>query len=204
MLVIGLTGGIGTGKTEVAMILNNLGLAVINVDEIGHESYINGSPAWYEILKTFGKQVLTDKGEIDREKLSRIVFQDDLALERLNSIVHPKVFFELKKRLNTFETQERLAVVVEAALLLEVGWASLVNEVWVTVAKKQHVLSRLRYRNNLDAREVQSRIEAQMPQEERVHFADILIENDGGIEDLRGKVKAIWEKRVATTDKDSI
>lgn len=204
MLVIGLTGGIGTGKTEVAMILNDLGVAVINVDEIGHESYIKGSSAWYEILKTFGKQVLKDKGEIDREKLSSVVFQDHRALERLNSIVHPRVFFELKKRLNTFAAQKRLAVVVEAALLLEVGWASIVNEVWVTVAKEQHVLDRLRYRNNLDAQEARARIEAQMPQEERVNFADILIENDGRIEDLRVKVKAIWRKRVATTDEDSI
>lgn len=203
MLVIGLTGGIGTGKTEVATVLNELGVDAIDVDAIGHESYRRGSQAWRELLEEFGDGILTANDEIDRKKLAAIVFEDSRAIERLNAIVRPPMLLELQRRVRSLEEQSRAAVVVEAALLLEAGWASLADEVWVTTATEQHAVERVERRSDLDAKAVRARIGSQMRQEERVEHADVVIENDGSLEELRSTVQALWKERVAAIKESS-
>jgi dephospho-CoA kinase len=196
MFVIGLTGGIGTGKSQVAMVLGDLGADVIEADRLGHEVYRPQTDGWREVVETFGPEVLTPDGEVDRGKLGAAVFGDAEALGRLNAITHPRIRRMIQERIGRLGEMGREVVVVEAALLLEAGWRPLVDEVWVTVAAGQRVVRRLRDRNDLSEKAVLERVRAQMPQDERARAADVIIENDGSLEDLRGQVEALWGARV--------
>ena len=197
MIVIGLTGGIGTGKTTVSKVLQELGAEIIGADESGHEVYRRGTEAWREVVKAFGDGVLTVDGEVDRAKLAAIVFQDRDSLEQLNAIVHPRIRAAVEERLKELEGQGREVVVVEAALLVEANWDSLVDEVWVTIAPEDSVVERTKERNGLDSNAVQARVRSQAPQEEMLMHADAVIDNGGNPEQLRQKVTALWHERLA-------
>ena len=157
MLVIGLTGGIGTGKSEVSRILRELGAAVIDADRVGHEAYRAGSPIWRELVATLGEGILTAAGEIDRRRLGAIVFGDREALAKLNAIMHPKMAEMMEEEIGEFRRRGTEVVVVDAALLLEAGWDSLVEEVWVAYAPEEKVVDWLHRRNNLSEEEITSR-----------------------------------------------
>ena len=195
MLVIGLTGGIGTGKTAVSKVLRELGAEVIDADSIGHETYRRGSAGWDEVVEAFGEGVLAPDGEVDRGKLGAIVFADEVALARLNAIVHPRVRSTVEDRIRELRERGAKAVVVEAPLLLETGWIAPFDEVWVTTAPDAHVAERLHSRSNLDARAVEARVRAQMPQADRVAHADVMIDNSGSPEELSDRVRALWRQR---------
>ena len=196
MLVIGLTGGIGTGKSQVAMMLADLGAEVIEADRLGHEVYQARTDGWLEIVEAFGLGVLTPDGEVDRSKLGAIVFDDAAARDCLNAITHPRIHLMIQERIGRAVEMGREVVAVEAALLLEAGWRSLVDEVWVTVSAEDRVVRRLQGRDHLDEQAVLARIRAQMPQDKRAIEADVLIENDGALEDLRKQVESVWGTRV--------
>ncbi len=197
MLVIGLTGGIGTGKSQVASILGELGAVIINADLVGHEAYQPHTETWRKIVEAFGEEVLAPGGAVDRKKLGAIVFSDPEALRRLNAIVHPRMYEMLRERIEECRAQGRGVVVVEAAILLEANWTPLVNEVWVVTAPEEQVVQRTQSRSNLDAEAIRARIRAQMPQPERVRHADVVIANDGTLDQLRTKVQQIWNNRVS-------
>lgn len=197
MLVIGLTGGIGTGKTQVAKVLEELGAVIINADLIGHEAYQSHTGTWRKIVEAFGEEVLAPGGEVDRKKLGAIVFKDPEALRRLNAIVHPRMYEMLRERIEKCRAQGRCVVVVEAAILLEANWTPLVNEVWVVTAPEEQIVQRLQARSSLDAEAVRARIRSQMPQSERVKHADVVINNDGSMAQLRTQVQQIWNNRVS-------
>ena len=196
MFVIGLTGGIGTGKTEVANKLRAVGAEVVDADRVGHEVYARGTAGWEEVVAQFGDGVLSPSGEVDRGKLGAIVFVDQQALKRLNKIVHPRIRLIVQDRLRELERQGCDAAVVEAAVLLEARWRSLVDEVWVTTSPREQVVERVGFRSGLGPEEVESRIDAQMSQGERVHTADVVIDNSGSLEDLRERVRQLWTERV--------
>ena len=196
MFVIGLTGGIGTGKTEVANKLRAVGAEVVDADRVGHEVYARGTAGWEEVVAQFGDGVLSPSGEVDRGKLGAIVFADQQALKRLNKIVHPRIRLIVQDRLRELERQGCDAAVVEAAVLLEARWRSLVDEVWVTTSPREQVVERVVFRSGLGPEEVESRIDAQMSQGERVHTADVVIDNSGSLEDLRERVRQLWTERV--------
>lgn len=198
MFVIGLTGGIGTGKTHVSRLLESLGAAVVNADLLGHEVYRPHSEGWHAVVNAFGDQVVADNGEIDRRALGGIVFTDEEALQQLNAIMHPRIYALAEQRLNALSQEGETTAVLEAALLIEAKWTPLVNEVWVTVSPEADVISRLQQRNNLDEDAARSRINSQMPQEERVEHANVIIENNSTLEDLSSKVQNLWNKRVLT------
>ena len=122
MYVIGVTGGIGTGKTEVSKILECLGADVINADLVGHEAYEPDTEGWREVVEAFGEGILTAGGEVDRKKLGAIVFNNPGDLERLNAIMHPRIYRMIEERIETLGRGGRDIVVVEAALLLEANW----------------------------------------------------------------------------------
>ncbi|MBM4433036.1 MAG: dephospho-CoA kinase, partial [Chloroflexi bacterium] len=143
MKVIGLTGGIGSGKSIVAQFLAELGAVIIDADKVGHEVFKPGTEAWQEVVTTFGKQILNTKGEIDRKKLSEIVFGNPELLSRLNKIMHPKMNEVVKAKLKEYQRQGVEVVVLEAPLLIEAGWTSLADEVWAVVAPKSAVSKRL-------------------------------------------------------------
>ena len=196
MFIIGLTGGIGTGKTEVSNILRRLGAEVINADEMAHDTYRRGSDAWSSLRSAFGDRILTAEGEIDRRVLGSVVFDDPDALNRLNEIVHPAVRSLLVERLGELDDKDTGAAVVEVVLLLEAGWQELFDEIWVVTADEDMAVDRTVSRSGMTAAEVRSRIGSQMPQTERAGRADLVVSNNGTLDELQGKVERLWRARV--------
>lgn len=196
MYVIGLTGGIGTGKTAVAAMLSKLGATVVDADKVGHEAYLPGAEAWKAVVDAFGKEILTGSDEIDRKKLGAIVFGDPDELARLNSIMHPRMYRMMEERLDALRSDGCGAAVVEAALLIEADWQPLTDEVWVVTAPEGDAVRRTAARSGLSEDAVRARIRSQMGQSERVKHADVVIENDGTLEDLRRQVTEAWNSRV--------
>lgn len=196
MLVIGLTGGIGTGKSYVAHVLKNLGACLVNADLLGHELYEPGRQGWSQVTSAFGEGVLSDDRRIDRSKLGEIVFNDSASLKQLNSIMHPLIFRLAEKRIEDLSRDEASVVVLEAALLIEADWVSLVDEIWVTVSNEDDVVNRIKERNGLSEDAIRARMSAQMSQVERVLHADIVIENGESLADLDIQIKDLWRKRV--------
>ena len=196
MFIVGLTGGIGTGKSQVAAILEELGAAAINADLLGHEAYLPNTETWQTIIDTFGKDVLSPDGEVDRKKLGAVVFGDPMQLERLNAIMFPRIYQMIEERIAKLDEDGREAAVVEAALFLEAGWEPLATEVWVTVSPEDAVVERLKIRNSLSEEAIRARIASQMPQDERMARGDVVIENNGDLDELRSRVEHLWETRV--------
>ena len=203
MFVIGLTGGIGTGKTQVSDILASLGAAIVNADQVGHEAYLPDTRTWHDIVAAFGRGVLSESGEIDRGKLGGIVFSDPDAMKRLNSITHPRIFEMIRERIGDLDRKGATIVVVEAALLIEANWTPLVDQVWVVTSEEEDVVSRLAARNNLNEESVRARIASQMPQAERVKHADVIISNEGDLAQLGSRVKKAWQEGAQTRTKES-
>ncbi len=198
MFVIGLTGGIGTGKTYVSGLLKDSGAAIVNADLLGHEVYAPQSEGWHAVVDTFGEQIVADNGEIDRRDLGGIVFSDENALLQLNAIMHPRIYALAEQRLNALAGRGENTAVLEAALLIEAKWTPLVDEVWVTVSPEADIIARLQERNNMDEDTARSRINSQMPQSERVQHADVVLENAGSLEELSAKIQNLWKSRVLT------
>ena len=196
MLVIGLTGGIGTGKSEIARLLQSLGAVVINADQVGHEAYAPDSESWHEVVNAFGKDILQPGGEIDRRKLGTIVFADPQQLAKLNGIMHPRMARMVEDRIQVLREEEVQVVVVEAALLFEAGWDTLVDEVWVAESPVEVVIERLQARSGMDEEEVRKRIESQMGRSERMERADLVVDNSGDVDTLETTVKELWGTRV--------
>ena len=196
MLVIGLTGGIGTGKSEVTRLLQALGAIVINADRVGHEAYNPGSESWQQVVEAFGEDVLQPDGEIDRRKLGAIVFSDPEQLARLNRIMHPRMARIVAEELEGLRAQGTQVVVVEAALLYEAGWDSLVDEVWTTDSPVVAVIQRLQERNGMSPEEVLNRIDSQMDRLERLDRAQVVVDNSGDVAALEEIVNSLWENRV--------
>ena len=197
MFVIGLTGGIATGKTLVSETLGELGATIINADLVGHEAYSPGTETWRAVVDAFGDDIVGDDGQIVRPKLGAIVFSDPAKLELLNSIVWPRIYAMMEERIAALASDGVEIVVVEAALLIEAGWTPIADEVWVLTAPRETALERLTGRG-LPAEQANARIDSQMPQDERATHADVVIANDGGKDELEQAVRAHWKRRVAS------
>ena len=193
MKIIGLTGGIGSGKSTVSRFLSELGAVVVDADKIGHEALKPGTEVWREVVAAFGKHILTSNGEVDRSKLAQVVFADAGALSRINQIMHPRMYDMAKDRLEAYQRQGIKVIVLEAPLLIEASWTSLVNEVWVTVAPEDTVLKRLKERGLSEAESL-ARIHSQMPDKEQAKFADVVIDTDCSLDELKTKVKELWQR----------
>ena len=196
MFVIGLTGGIGAGKTQVSNTLEALGATVINADLVGHEAYLPQTETWRAVVDAFGSDILDDGDHIDRRKLGAIVFSDPSMLARLNSIVHPRIYAMISQRIDALAGEGVSVAVVEAALLFEARWTPLADEIWVVTAPPEQVLSRLTARG-MPPEQAQARIDSQMPQDERASRADVVIANDLGISELEASVKSKWQSRIS-------
>ncbi len=194
MKVIGLTGGIGSGKSTVSQCLAELGAVILDADKVGHEAFKPDTAAWREVVAAFGKQVIAPGGEIDRKKLGAIVFSQPESLTRLNQIMHPQMYDMMKVQIEEYRRQGAEVVVLEAAILIEADWTSLVDEVWVTVAREAAVIERLKEQRGLAEEQTLARIHAQLSTEEREKHAAVVINNDGDLAEMKLKVKALWEK----------
>jgi dephospho-CoA kinase len=193
--VIGLTGGIGAGKSTVTQRLEELGAAVIDADRVGHQVYLPDLPAWREIVDRFGDTVLNADRTINRQTLGRIVFGDPEALRTLNRIVHPKMYERMAELIAELRASGGMkAIVVEAAVLIEANWQPLVDQVWVVVASEPVVVERLAKQRSLSPEQVRPRIAAQLSNDERLKHAHVVIRNDGSIEEVRAAVQQAWDR----------
>jgi len=192
MKVIGLTGGIGSGKSTVSQFLAELGAIIVDADRVGHEAFKPGTELWREVVAAFGRQIVTPSGDIDRKKLGEIVFGNAESLWRLNQIMHPRMYDMVKAQLEGYRRQGVKVVVLEAPLLIEANWTSLVDEVWVTVASEATVLKRLQERTGLSKEESLARIRSQLPSEERIKHADVVINTDCSLDEVKTRVKGLW------------
>ena len=192
--VIGLTGGIGAGKTAVATLLAERGAYVVDADRVGHEVYRPGSEGFRQVVAAFGPGIVAPDGTIDRRALGAIVFADPAALRRLNAIVHPLIGAEVAERIGAARAGGRdVPIVVEAAVLLEAGWQRLVDRIWVVSTSRENAIARVMASRDLSRGEVERRLAAQMPEAERRRAADLVIENDGTPAALRAKVEEAWQ-----------
>ncbi len=194
MKVIGLTGGIGSGKSTVSRFLAELGALIIDADKVGHELLRPGTKIWQQVAATFGRQILAPDSEIDRKKLGRLVFGSPERLKLLNQLMHPEMKKAVKARLLKYRRQGASVVVVEAPLLVEAGWTELVDETWVTTASETTVLRRLEQQMGLPKTESLARIRSQLPARERAKRADVVINTELSLDELRAKVKKLWQK----------
>jgi dephospho-CoA kinase len=199
MRTIGLTGGIGSGKSTVAQMLVARGAAFENADLVGHRSYLKGTPTYERLVDAFGEGVVGADGEIDRQKLARRIFAEPDQRRRLNDIVWPAMAQMMARDLDEFRAQGQRVAVLEAAILLEAGWQWLVDEVWVVVSTAETAVKRLEEKG-MDREQAEARIRSQLSNEERIFQADVVIENDGTLAELEQKVQTFWDqlrKRVA-------
>ena len=198
MVVIGLAGGIGTGKSVVSRILEELGAVVLDADRFGHEVYLPNTDGLREVVATFGEDVLLPSGEVDRRALGGKVFGNPEAMEKLNAIAWPRIRQRLTDGIEEHRREGTQVVVLDAAVLIEAGWTDAADEVWVVTAPEAQVIQRLQSRNNLTEEQVRARMGSQMSTEERVKYADVIVENDGDLEELQRKVKALWKDRLVS------
>jgi dephospho-CoA kinase len=200
MITIGLTGGIGAGKSLVSEMLATKGAAIVNADLVGHRSYRKGMPAYERLIAEFGRDILDPEGEIDRGKLGQRVFADPQERERLNDIVWPAMAEMMEQDLKALRARGEPVAVLEAAVLIEAGWGYLADEIWVVIASPQVTHQRLVETKEMPSEQAEARMRAQLSNEERKWYADAVIENNSSVEDLRRRVDEVWadlQRRIA-------
>ena len=197
MRTIGLTGGIGSGKSAVSDILRDRGACVIDADAVAHEVYRPGSDGWREVVAAFGSEIAGPSGEIDRRKLAARVFGNAAQVERLNRIVHPRARELVAERLETARESGETAAVVEVPLLFEAGWGDMFDEVWVVTAPEETAIGRVAEARGIDADSIRSRMRAQMSNEDRLSRADVAIDNSHTLDDLGASVTDAWGRFAA-------
>jgi dephospho-CoA kinase len=190
--VIGLTGGIGSGKSTVAAMLAELGAVVIDADKVGHEIYRPGTDGFRRVVDAFGTAIVAADGTIDRQVLGARVFGDPAELARLNRIVHPLIGEEIRHRMQAAVAEgSGRPIVVEAAIMLEAGWRFF-DRIWVVVVSRENAIARVTGTRGLSREDVERRIDAQMPEAERRAVADVVIDNNGTLAELRAQVEVAW------------
>ncbi len=191
-MVIGITGGIGSGKSLVTKFLQaKFGAAVIDTDTVGHEVMEIGTKAYYEILETFGKEVLAKDESIDRKILGDLVFANEEMLSKLNDIIHPAVEAEVDKRIEDFNKKNYKYIALETALMIKVGYNRKCDKVWYVYADKDVRLKRLYYNRGLDRVKAAKIIDNQNSDEEFRKIADAVIDNSGTEEKTLVQIKKI-------------
>ena len=193
MITIGLTGGIGSGKSTVAKILAELGAPTLDADKIAHSTYALGGTAYDDVVAAFGDGILAADRSVDRGKLGPIVFADPNQLKKLTSIVWPKTFVRMKQTVAEMRAGgERRPIVIEAAVLIEAGWQPLFDEIWLVTAARERVIERIERDRGLKPAQTEARIRAQLSDDDRRKCASVEITNDGTVEELSVKVAAQW------------
>ncbi|MFA4885864.1 MAG: dephospho-CoA kinase [Desulfotomaculaceae bacterium] len=184
MIVIGLTGNIGSGKSTVACRLASLGAKIIDADQVARKVVLPGAACLEEIVREFGSGILNALGELDRKKMGDVVFADPAARTRLNNIIHPWITEEIHREITRFKEHPELpggagVLVVDAPLLIETDLQHDVDEVWVVKVDLKEQLQRLAQRDGLAPEDVMNRLDAQLPQEEKLKYAHRIIDNSG-------------------------
>ena len=195
MLHVGLTGGIASGKSTVALMLAAKGAMLIDLDELAHAVQAPEGEVWREIVRHFGLEILSPDGRIDRGRLGKCVFADRKKLDLLNGIVHPAVFGQWQERLDEIRKRRPEAIVLsEIPLLIEAGLKPTVDLILLVYLPPEGQIARLMARDGYSREEAESRLAAQMPIGEKLAYADIVIRNDGSLEQTRRAAAEVWEE----------
>jgi dephospho-CoA kinase len=192
--VIGLTGGIGSGKSTVSRFLAESGAVVLDADKIGHEVYLPDTDTWRELVKIFGRGILAPDNTIDRKKLGAIVFGNDAELKKLDAMIHPRITEIIRQRIDGYRRKGAKVIVLDAPVLFEANSEKLVDEIWVVVSDEKNVIRRAAARTGLPAAQIRARIRSQLTNAERINHAQVIIHNDGNIEQLKEKVQELWQQ----------
>lgn len=194
-MIIGLTGTIGSGKSTVSARLAKLGALVLDADTISREAVKKGADGLNKIAEVFGKEVIDANGELDRKALAGIVFSDESKRLILNGIIHPQVLKALKERTHGEKALNPNRMIVwDVPLLIEVGWVEYVDSVWLVTAPEQTSINRIMARDGCTIKQAQSRICAQMSEEEKARFSNEIIDNGGSLEQLYQRVDALYSE----------
>jgi dephospho-CoA kinase len=194
MLNVGLTGGIGCGKSTVARMLRQKGAYIVDFDRLAHEVQEPEGPAWKAVVAEFGTGVLRTDRTLDRDKLGALVFNDETKRRRLNEIVHPAVFEAWLGRLEAIRVERPDAVVIaDVPLLFEVGMEALVDLVVLVYLPPEGQVGRIMKRNGYTREDAALRLRSQMPIDEKVPLADFVIDNGGTVRETAAQVDAIWK-----------
>lgn len=202
-MIIGLTGGIATGKSTAAEYLKKKGAKIIDADQISHKITQKGEKGWKRVINEFGKDILKEDGEFDREKLGEIVFSNTEKRKKLEALLHPLIIYEMKEEAHEYLESGQI-VVFMAPLLYETGLNRFCDQVWVISASKEAQIKRLEKRNNLDQDDALKRIDSQLSIEEKKKKADVIIENNSTIKKLREKLDIQWSKVLKGEDETLI
>lgn len=192
MSYFGLTGGVASGKSTAARMFGKLGAKIIDADRVGHEFLLPSSPAFSEIVRRFGREILTPEGEISRERLGAIVFADQEKLRALDSIIHPRIIAKVEEMASTISSKNpRAVILVDAALIFEAGIGGRFQKVIVTWCRPEQQIERLMHKG-LTRQQAQERLAAQIPAEEKRRRADFVIDSSGSLENTRIQVETIY------------
>lgn len=194
MKIIGLTGGIASGKSTVSKIIRQMRIPVICADEIAHLAIVPGKPAYKKIVKEFGKEMLHADKTVNRTKLGSLVFSSSSKREILNSIVHPEVIHEMKEEIENLKKKKANFVVLDIPLLFEEKLDKMCDEVILVYTPQEILKKRLALRDHLNPTEVENRLVSQMPIEEKKKKADHIIDNSGNLAKTKEQVEQLFEK----------
>ncbi|MGE0598036.1 MAG: dephospho-CoA kinase [Dehalococcoidia bacterium] len=194
MHVIGLTGGIASGKSTVTRFFKDLDIPVIDADVLGHRTYDPGTDTFAAVVKAFGDDLVAADGTIDRRVLGGKVFGKPDELKRLTDIVWPGIRKLASEALSEFEAAGNTIVVLEAAVMFEAGWEDLVDDIWVVVVEPDLAVKRLAERNGLDETAARARIDSQLSNAERIARSHVVITNNGTLEELQSAIQSAWDE----------
>ena len=204
MKVIGITGGIASGKSTAARYLEAQGAYLVDADRLGHRAYEPGAPAYQAVVDAFGPEVVEGDGRIDRQALGRKVFGRPEELKRLTDIVWPEIRRLAREEIEAARSEDpNRVVVVEAAVLFEAGWEDVMDEVWVVAVERDVAIRRATARDGLDEATVQHRIDAQLSNEDRAQRADLVLDNNSDPASLETQLDAALRRLVRTSAADA-
>lgn len=194
VILVGLTGGLATGKSTVARMFQDCGAIVLDADALARQVVQPGRPAWREIVREYGRSVLLPNGMLDRQALAAIVFKDPRKLRKLNAIIHPRVAREQARLTREYARKHPASVIIyDAPLLIEAGAHTRMDRVIVVTADQKTQIARLRARNHLSRAEALRRIRTQMPLSKKIKYADYVIDSRMPLEQLRQAVASIYQ-----------
>ena len=197
MLRVGLTGGIGSGKSTASNFFELFGSFVINADEEAKKILSSNETVQHELISEFGTDIIDVSGEINKAKLARVAFQDEDHQQRLNSVIHPYIYNSIDNHFNDVLKDVKFDIfIIDGALIFESGYDVHMDYIVVVTAQLKNRMERAIARQTLSREEILKRIELQWPEEEKVNLADFVIHNDGSEEDLKNNVKILIEKLI--------
>jgi len=207
MLIVGLTGGVASGKTVVSRILKEEGAYIINADQIARELVLPHKPAWSELIRAFGQEILQEDGSIQRKKLADKVFADPKQRKFLNQILHPRIKEEMDRRAKEIgEKDPEAIVVIDAPLIIELGDHREMDKLIVVTSTQPQQIERLKGRDGTNPEEALRIVSSQMPLKEKLKFADYVIRNEGSMEETKDRAREVYQelKKVALQKKKTL